>query len=86
MNATTQKPYATDSTPAQLTAEKFAIANSMPPDEAMILQGVDRRILIAAAQGKIDLNAMAREELANRGLDQRGEYVGFRKSFQVLPK
>lgn len=46
-------------------------------DEALILQMADTRLLVAAAAGTIDLNAMARAELASRGLDQAGNWVGF---------
>jgi hypothetical protein len=49
-------------------------------DEAAILQTCHTNVLLAAAAGKIDLNAMARAELANRGLDTSGKWVGFREA------
>lgn len=40
--------------------------------------------LAAAASGRIDLNALARRELAQRGLDQSGAWVGFDKAAAAL--
>lgn len=44
------------------------------------LQGMHKDILIAAARGDIDLNALARIELANRGLGMSGHWVGFKEA------
>lgn len=46
-------------------------------DDVGFIQVVPARILVAAAKGDLDLNILAREELANRGLDQAGVWVGF---------
>lgn len=46
-------------------------------DEALILRGAMTSLLAAAARGEIDFNALAREELASRGLDLQGKWVGF---------
>lgn len=46
-------------------------------DELGFLQGALTKVLAAAARGEIDLNRLAREELANRGLDTQGQWVGF---------
>lgn len=58
------------------------------PDEKnpeMCLQALDTSILIAAARGEIDLNALARKELASRGISPRtGAWVGFAKAAQEL--
>ena len=35
------------------------------------------------ARGEIDLNRIAREELASRGLGLRGEWVGFQKAREI---
>ncbi|MBN8751340.1 MAG: hypothetical protein J0I65_28115 [Variovorax sp.] len=45
-------------------------------DEIEFLQHVPVRVLVAAARGKLDLNRLAREELAQRGLNQEGVWVG----------
>ena len=37
----------------------------------------DTEILVAAVNGKIDLNAVAMKELKNRGLDKNGKWIGF---------
>lgn len=52
-------------------------------DELAILQLATVRLLSEAAKGNIDLNAMARRELANRGLDQNGDWVGFPKAAEI---
>jgi hypothetical protein len=49
-------------------------------DEALLLQSAHTEILVAAAAGTIDLQQMAREELASRGLEQEGRWVGFPKA------
>jgi hypothetical protein len=46
-------------------------------DQAAILQMADTKLLVASAAGTIDLNAMARDELASRGMDASGKWVGF---------
>lgn len=46
-------------------------------DEIGFIQIADTKVLAAVARGEIDLNRIAREELASRGLDQDGNWVGF---------
>jgi hypothetical protein len=41
------------------------------------LQLADTPVLARIARGEIDLNALARRELANRGCDGSGRWVGF---------
>ena len=53
-------------------------------DELGFIQVVPARILVASAKGDIDLNLLAREELANRGLDQAGVWVGFERAIMAL--
>lgn len=48
------------------------------PDKNMISL-FDTDILIAVANGKLDLNKLAMLELKNRGLDKNGNWVGFNK-------
>ena len=49
-------------------------------DEIGFIQIADAKVLAAVARGEIDLNRIAREELAARGLGLNGEWVGFQKS------
>ena len=49
-------------------------------DDAAVLQSAGVEFLLAAATGNIDLNAMARAELAARGLGVDGQWVGFREA------
>ena len=41
-------------------------------------------VLAAAARGELDLNALARAELANMGRDEQGEWVGFGEAAEAL--
>ena len=49
-------------------------------DEIGFIQIADAKVLAAVARGEIDLNRIAREELAARGLGLHGEWVGFEKA------
>jgi hypothetical protein len=49
-------------------------------DELGFIQLADAKVLTAVARGELDLNRVAREELANRGLDARGRWVGFQRA------
>jgi hypothetical protein len=57
-------------------------------DAAAHLQTFPTAALTAAARGELDLNQLARLELANRGLDRAGKWVGFpeaRRQAEQLP-
>jgi hypothetical protein len=49
-------------------------------DEIEFIQTATVRALVAAARGELDLNLIAREELAARGLDENGVWIGFEKA------
>ena len=49
-------------------------------DEIGFIQIADAKVLAAVARSEIDLNRIAREELAARGLGLHGEWVGFEKA------
>ena len=53
-------------------------------DEVGFIQLADTKVLAAVARGEIDLNLIAREELAGRGLDDRGRWVGFDQARAAL--
>ena len=42
-----------------------------------LLQTADTQTLLKAVNGEIDLNELAKEELASRGLNKNGKWVGF---------
>lgn len=46
-------------------------------DEIEFIQGATIKVLVAASNGQLDLNRLARQELAKRGLDQNGIWIGF---------
>ena len=52
-------------------------------DELGFIQTALTAVLAAAARGEIDLNRLARKELAARGLDLRGEWVGFARAHEI---
>ena len=52
-------------------------------DEIGFIQIADAKILAAVARGEIDLNRIAREELAARGLGLNGEWVGFKAAHKI---
>ncbi|MCO5763241.1 MAG: hypothetical protein NHG36_17325 [Chromatiaceae bacterium] len=50
------------------------------PDELnpkFIFSLINKKLLLDAAAGRIDLNALVRRELANRGIDENGSWIGF---------
>lgn len=49
-------------------------------DEIEFIQAATVRVLVAVSKGELDLNIIAREELAKRGLDQNGFWVGFERA------
>jgi hypothetical protein len=53
-------------------------------DEIGPIQLMLVKVLVAAAAGEIDLNRLAREELAERGLDASGVWVGFNRAKMLL--
>ena len=58
-------------------------AHRFTVDELGFIQLADAQILAAVARGELDLNRLAREELAARGLDQQGRWVGFEKAAEI---
>jgi len=58
-------------------------ATRFTEDEIGFFQIAPAKVLAAAARGEIDLNRLAREELASRGLGLHGEWVGFEKARQI---
>lgn len=53
-------------------------------DEVGFIQTADTEVLAAVARGEIDLNQIAREELASRGLNDQGRWVGFDQARESL--
>jgi hypothetical protein len=41
------------------------------------------KVLLAASRGEIDLNVLAKQVLAGRGLDQQGQWVGFERAKEI---
>ncbi|MFN5745743.1 MAG: hypothetical protein ACK443_06605 [Methylococcaceae bacterium] len=49
-------------------------------DEIEFIQAATVKVLVAVGKGELDLNLIAREELAQRGLDQNGLWIGFERA------
>ncbi len=58
--------------------------NTLNPDKIGFMQLADTDMLAAVARGEVDLNAMARQILANRGMDQNGRWIGFEAAREQL--
>lgn len=48
------------------------------------LQGMDIELLVKAVNGEIDLTEIAKKELAQRGMDLNGEWIGFEKAKKIM--
>ena len=49
---------------------------------SLMLQGIDSRLLAKVLAGEIDLNELAKREMEGRGLNAKGEWVGFNKTIK----
>ncbi len=58
-------------------------AGTYTVDEIGFIQIASAKVLAAVARGEIDLNRIAREELASRGLGRNGEWVGFDRARKI---
>lgn len=58
-------------------------SNEFTVDEVGFIQIALTKVLAAAARSELDLNRLAREELASRGLDDQGVWVGFDRAKQI---
>ena len=52
-------------------------------DEIGFIQIAMTKVLAAVARGELDLNRLAKEELAARGLDNQGVWIGFDRAKQL---
>ncbi len=58
-------------------------SNEFTVDEIGFIQIALTKVLSAVARGELDLNRLACEELAARGLDDKGVWVGFDRAKQI---
>ena len=52
-------------------------------DDLGFIQTATTNLLVAVTRGELDLNHLARVELASRGLDRDGVWVGFERAREV---
>lgn len=57
---------------------------TLTADEISAIQVLPIKLIIAAANGQINLNTLAKKELASRGLNQSGTWVGFEQARALL--
>ena len=58
-----------------------AISDDLNP--LFILSGVFTQLLTRVANGEVDCQALAKLELANRGLDLNGKWVGYNNDVEL---
>lgn len=58
-------------------------SNEFSVDDLGFIQIALTKVLAAAARGELDLNQLARKEIAARGLDKNGVWVGFDKAAKI---
>lgn len=61
-------------------AETHGYGTQFTLDEMGFMQLAAAKILAAVARGELDLNAVAQAELALRGLDAKGQWIGFQQA------
>ena len=52
----------------------------LTPDQLNFLHAAPTSVLVAVAAEAVNLNELAKQELANRGCDMAGVFVGFRQA------
>ncbi len=60
-----------------MTSETTTPALNDDLNPAFLFSGIFTELLSKIAKGEIDANQIARQELANRGLNTDGKWVGF---------
>ena len=63
--------------PRLFTEQERGRQSGLTAEQLSAIQLFDTAVLSAVAAGKVDLNLLAREELAGRGLNPEGRWVGF---------
>ena len=61
-------------------AREATLAFARDSVDVIVLQTAGTDLLVRSARGQLDLNLLARCELANRGLDAAGKWVGFKQA------
>lgn len=64
--------------------DKYKFSERFKMDDVEgVIQLFKNDVLAAVINGEIDLNEVARMEMAGRGLDKKGAWVGFRKAAEI---
>lgn len=70
------------STPKQFDSEKYADRNEDENPE-FLFSRTSTRVLLELLHKQIDVDYLIRRELANRGVDRNGNWVGFTDSYRI---
>jgi len=62
------------------TPVRYGVEEPDAINPAFMFQTIETTLLVQAVRGEIDINALVRQELANRGLNWSGKWVGFEKA------
>lgn len=60
------------------------ITQGLENDLAELIQTFDTRFLLAIHHGDVDVVTLARRQLANRGVNGDGRWIGFAKAYDSL--
>lgn len=80
---TTRAPQLTDATRRRLEAQLADPEVSDLQNAQFLFSTTSTDLLLAIAAGLIDPIRLAREQLANRGLDADGQWVGFDRAREI---
>jgi len=80
-NLTDRRTASLDAEWARLSSQ--ADAAGVDVEDLLAIQTLPTNVLRAAAVGRLDLNALARAGMADRGLDHDGRWVGFPQAKKI---
>ena len=66
-----------------MTNDVKGIADADAAEISEFMQTASTKALLAAVQSVVDLNRIAAMELASRGLDRQGVWVGFERAAEI---
>jgi hypothetical protein len=72
-----QRRQELDAANAQAEAAAAAATKAVADHIEGVLQLLDQDALVAVFEGRVDMNRIVREQLANRGFDPKGNWIGF---------
>ncbi len=62
---------------AEQSENQRGLEAGLSSEQLSVMQLLDTAVLSTVAKGRLDLNRLAMETLADRGLDRDGKWIGF---------